>query len=51
VTIGAHCCLSQRAFLCAGNHDYRRPDMAYRNALITLGDGVSIGARASWRPA
>ena len=50
VTVGAHCCLSQRAFLCAGNHDYRRPDMAYRNAPITLGDGVWIGAQSFVAP-
>ncbi|HTH48191.1 MAG TPA: WcaF family extracellular polysaccharide biosynthesis acetyltransferase [Candidatus Limnocylindria bacterium] len=50
VTIGAHCCLSQRAFLCAGNHDYRRPDMAYRNAPITLEDGVWIGAQSFVAP-
>ena len=46
VTIGSHCCLSQRALLCAGNHDYRRPDMAYRNAPITLANGVWIGAQS-----
>lgn len=44
VSIGRHCCLSQRAFLCAGNHDYRAVDMAYRNAPINLQDGVWVGA-------
>jgi putative colanic acid biosynthesis acetyltransferase WcaF len=46
VTIGAHCCLSQRAFLCSGNHDYRSPDMRYRHAPITIKEGVWIGAAA-----
>lgn len=46
VNIGAHCCLSQRSFLCSGNHDYRSPDMRYRNAAITLEDGVWLGAAA-----
>ena len=46
VTIGAHCCLSQRCFICSGNHDYRFPDMRYRHAPIALGDGVWIGATA-----
>lgn len=46
VTVGAHCCLSQRSFLCSGNHDYRAQDMRYRHAPITLADGVWIGAAA-----
>jgi len=46
VTIGAHCCLSQRAFLCSGNHDYRSPDMGYRHAPIVVQDGVWVGASA-----
>lgn len=46
VTIGAHCCISQRAFLCTGNHDYRQVEMPFRNRPIALGDGVWIGAQA-----
>jgi putative colanic acid biosynthesis acetyltransferase WcaF len=46
VSIGAHCCLSQRSFLCSGNHDYRSPDMRYRHAPIILEDGVWVGAGA-----
>jgi putative colanic acid biosynthesis acetyltransferase WcaF len=46
VSIGAHCCLSQRSFLCSGNHDYRSPDMQYRHAPIVLEDGVWVGAGA-----
>jgi putative colanic acid biosynthesis acetyltransferase WcaF len=45
VRIGAHTCVSQRAFLCTGNHDYRKPAMPYRNAPITLEDGGWIGAQ------
>jgi putative colanic acid biosynthesis acetyltransferase WcaF len=45
VTIGAHACVSQRAFLCTGNHDYRKPDMPYRNAPIIVEDGAWIGAQ------
>jgi putative colanic acid biosynthesis acetyltransferase WcaF len=45
VTIGAHCCISQRAFLCTGNHDYRQPEMPYRNDPITLEDGAWVGAQ------
>jgi putative colanic acid biosynthesis acetyltransferase WcaF len=46
VTIGQQCCISQRAFLCTGNHDYKDPLFPYRNAPIVLGDGVWIGAQA-----
>jgi putative colanic acid biosynthesis acetyltransferase WcaF len=50
VTIGAQCCLSQRAYLCAGNHDYREPDFRYRNRPITVGDGAWIGAQVFVAP-
>lgn len=44
VTVGAHCCISQRVYLCTGNHNYRDPAFAYRNAPIVLGDGAWLGA-------
>lgn len=44
VTIGNNVCVSQRAFLCTGNHDYRDPSMPYRNGPITLKDGSWVGA-------
>jgi putative colanic acid biosynthesis acetyltransferase WcaF len=46
VSIGAHCCISQRVFLCGGSHDYRQPDMPYRNGPITIEDGAWVGAQA-----
>lgn len=46
VTIGGNVCISQRAFLCTGNHDYRSTDFAFRNAPITIGAGVWIGAQS-----
>jgi putative colanic acid biosynthesis acetyltransferase WcaF len=46
VEIGAHACLSQRAFLCAGNHDSRDPLFSYRNAPIRVGAGAWIGAQS-----
>lgn len=50
ISIGSHCCISQRAFLCAGNHDYSDPSFAYRNRPITIEDGAWIGAQAFVAP-
>jgi len=44
LTIGNNVCVSQRAFLCGGNHDFRVPEMPYRNGAITLMDGAWVGA-------
>ena len=40
VTIGTNVCLSQSVLLCTGSHDYKSPSFGYRNAPITIGDGV-----------
>lgn len=45
ISIGAHCCISQRAFLCTGNHDFTQPAMPYRNRPIRIEDGAWIGAQ------
>ncbi|MFA6289058.1 MAG: WcaF family extracellular polysaccharide biosynthesis acetyltransferase [Opitutaceae bacterium] len=50
VKIGSHVCISQRAFICAGNHDYRTVSMVYRNAPIVIEDGVWIGAHTFVAP-
>jgi putative colanic acid biosynthesis acetyltransferase WcaF len=50
VRIGAHVCISQRAFLCTGNHDYRDIAMPYRNRPIVIGDGAWIGAQCFVAP-
>ncbi|WCT13840.1 WcaF family extracellular polysaccharide biosynthesis acetyltransferase [Mucilaginibacter jinjuensis] len=44
LTIGNDVCVSQRAFLCGGNHNYKDPTMPYRNGTITLKDGSWVGA-------
>jgi putative colanic acid biosynthesis acetyltransferase WcaF len=44
VKIGANACISQRAFLCTGNHDFRAEDFAFRNRPIAIGDGAWVGA-------
>ncbi|MGF1531784.1 MAG: WcaF family extracellular polysaccharide biosynthesis acetyltransferase [Puniceicoccaceae bacterium] len=48
--IGSHCCISQRAFLCGGNHDYRLPDFPYRNGQIIIEDGSWVGAQSFLAP-
>jgi len=50
LTIGDNVCVSQRAFLCGGNHDYRIPEMPYRNGPITLMAGCWIGANVFVSP-
>ena len=50
VKIGSHCCISQRVFLCTGNHDFRDPSMPYRNFPITIKDGAWIGAQSFVAP-
>ena len=44
LSIGNNVCISQRAFLCGGNHDYKISSMPYRNGPITLEEGCWIGA-------
>lgn len=49
-TIGAHCCISQRAFLCGGNHDFRSEDFRYRNGPIRIKNGAWVGAQCFIAP-
>jgi len=44
VSIGSNVCISQRAYLCTGSHDFRREDFALKVAPITVGDGSWIAA-------
>ncbi len=46
VILGNQVCVSQRAFLCTGNHDFKSPFFDYRNASVKVSDGVWIGASA-----
>jgi putative colanic acid biosynthesis acetyltransferase WcaF len=50
VAIGTHCCISQRVFLCAGSHNYRMPQMPYRNEPIRIEAGAWVGASAFVAP-
>lgn len=46
VTIGNHCCISQGAMICTGNHDYKSPEFSLNAKPVVLEDGVWIGARS-----
>lgn len=44
VTIGSHACISQKAMLLTGNHDYKKQSFDLMVKEIVLEDGVWIGA-------
>ena len=46
VTIGSNVCISQRAYLCTGSHDYRREDFKLVTRPITVHDSSWIAAAA-----
>jgi putative colanic acid biosynthesis acetyltransferase WcaF len=47
IVIGSNVCISQRAFLCTGNHNYRSQLFDLIVKPITIEDGVWLGA-GSW---
>ena len=50
VTIGAHCCLSQEAYLCTGSHDWSKPTFDLVTRPIAIEDGAWIAAKATVGP-
>lgn len=42
IVIGNDVCISQRAIICSGGHDYRSISLAYQHAPITIGDGAWV---------
>jgi putative colanic acid biosynthesis acetyltransferase WcaF len=44
VTLGSHVCVSQKAYLCTGTHDYRRRTFDLVTRSISVGDGAWLGA-------
>jgi putative colanic acid biosynthesis acetyltransferase WcaF len=50
VTIEANVCISQRAYLCTGSHDFRREDFKLRVAPITVYEGSWVAASSFIAP-
>src|SRR5581483_3712329 len=50
VTIESNVCISQRAFLCTGSHDFRAPDFNLITKPITIRAGSWIAAQAFIAP-
>ncbi|WP_443938098.1 WcaF family extracellular polysaccharide biosynthesis acetyltransferase [Pedobacter sp. MW01-1-1] len=50
VIIGKNCCISQKAMLITGNHDYKKTTFDLITASIILEDGAWIGANATIAP-
>ena len=44
ISIGSHVCVSQRAVLCTGSHNYKSPTFDLITKPITVEDGVWFGA-------
>ena len=44
LVIGSHACISQRAFICTGSHDYKRASFDLITRPVTVEDGVWVGA-------
>jgi putative colanic acid biosynthesis acetyltransferase WcaF len=42
--------VSQDAYICAGTHDYTRPNLPLLRPTITIGDGVWVAAQAFLGP-
>jgi putative colanic acid biosynthesis acetyltransferase WcaF len=50
VTIESHVCISQRAYLCTGSHDFRREDFRLKVAPITVRTGSWVAAASFLAP-
>lgn len=50
VRLGTDCCLSQGAYLCTGNHDWKDPHFGLKIAPIELEDGTWAAAKSILLP-
>ena len=46
VRIGSHVCVSQRAYLCTGSHDFEKESFDLNTKPIVIEDGCWVGAQA-----
>jgi putative colanic acid biosynthesis acetyltransferase WcaF len=44
ITIGEHCIISQKSYLCTGSHDIQDPTFGLKTASITIGNGAWVAA-------
>jgi putative colanic acid biosynthesis acetyltransferase WcaF len=44
ITIGEHCVISQKSYLCTGSHDLQDPAFGLQTAAIAIGNGAWIAA-------
>lgn len=44
ITVGQHCVISQKTYLCTGSHDLRSPSFQLQTAPIAIGNGVWIAS-------
>ncbi len=50
IKLESNVCISQRAFLCGGNHNYKDEAFSYRNGPIKVREGAWIGAQCFVAP-
>ena len=50
VTIGNHCCISQGAYICTGNHNWKRPAFDLVTRPVVMGDYSWLCAKAIIAP-
>lgn len=50
VSIGSHVCISQRAFLCTGSHDFSAPEFSLITRPIQIEDQCWIAAQSFIAP-
>ena len=50
VTIGSNVCISQGAYLCTGNHDFKHPNFPYRLGAIDIENEAWICAKVKIAP-